>query len=51
MLANPADLLGPRTETARVGDRRDSQWEKYHKGQTTGARKSSEEKVSTQRSD
>lgn len=51
MLANPADLLGPRSSTPRVGDRRDTQWDKYRKGQTTGARKSSEEKVSTQRSE
>jgi pilus assembly protein CpaD len=45
MVANPADLLGPRSETDRSGERRDVQWEKYLKGDTTGAKKSDEEKV------
>ena len=51
MLANPADLLGPRSQTPRVGDRRDGQWEKFREGQTRGANKSADEKVSTQKSD
>jgi len=51
MLANPSDLLGPRSQTPRVGDRRDGQWAKYREGQTTGANKSADEKVSTQKSD
>jgi pilus assembly protein CpaD len=51
MIANPADLLGPRTETPRIGDRRDAQWSKFIKGDTTGAKKSKEERVSTQKSD
>jgi pilus assembly protein CpaD len=45
MVANPADLLGPRSETDRSGERRDAQWEKYIKGDITGAKKSEEEKV------
>jgi pilus assembly protein CpaD len=46
-IANPADLLGPRTETARAGERRDKHWEKYVKGDPTGARKSQDEKTNT----
>ena len=45
MVANPADLLGPRSETNRSGERRDVVWEKYIKGDTTGAAKSEDEKV------
>lgn len=36
-IANPADLLGPRTETARASDRRDQVWGKYVKGAPTGS--------------
>lgn len=45
MVANPADLLGPRSETARSGERRDQVWGKYVTGQPTGARKSIDERV------
>lgn len=45
MVANPADLLGPRSETARAGERRDQVWGKYITGQPTGARKSVDERV------
>jgi pilus assembly protein CpaD len=45
MVANPADLLGPRSETARSGERRDQVWGKYITGQPTGARKSIDERV------
>lgn len=45
MVANPADLLGPRSETARSGERRDQVWGKYVSGQPTGARKSADERV------
>jgi pilus assembly protein CpaD len=45
MVANPADLLGPRSETDRSGERRSEQWEKYIKGETTGAEKAADEKV------
>jgi pilus assembly protein CpaD len=47
MIANPADLLGPRGETARSGERRDVVWEKFQRGETTGAKKSSDEKIKT----
>lgn len=45
MVANPADLLGPRSETPRSSERRGEAWEKYVKGDTTGAKKSEDEKV------
>ena len=45
MIANPADLLGPRTETSRSGERRDVIWDKYLKGDVTGAKKSEDEKI------
>jgi pilus assembly protein CpaD len=45
MVANPADLLGPRSQTARPGERRDQVWGKYITGQPTGARKSVDERV------
>lgn len=45
MVANPADLLGPRSQTARSGERRDQVWGKYVTGQPTGARKSVDERV------
>ena len=46
-IANPADLLGPRSETARSGERRGTHWDKYVKGEPTGARKSQDEKTDT----
>lgn len=45
MVANPADLLGPRSETARSSERRDQVWNKYVTGQPTGATKSRDERV------
>jgi pilus assembly protein CpaD len=45
MVANPADLLGPRSETARDSERRDQVFTKYVKGEPTGARKSADERV------
>jgi pilus assembly protein CpaD len=45
MVANPGDLLGPRTESDRPGERRDAAWGKYVKGESTGAEKSEDEKV------
>jgi len=45
MVANPADLLGPRSETARSSERRDQVWSKYVAGKPTGATKSSDERV------
>lgn len=50
MVANPGDLLGPRGETARASERRDVVWEKYVRGQSTTAAKTSDERVSTQAS-
>ncbi|MEX1060924.1 MAG: CpaD family pilus assembly protein [Methyloceanibacter sp.] len=35
MVANPEDLLHPRGETPRPGERRDTVWSKYVKGETT----------------
>jgi pilus assembly protein CpaD len=45
MVANPGDLLGPRTESDRAGERRDANWNKYVKGESTGAKKSDDEKI------
>lgn len=45
MVANPADLIGPRTETARVSERRDVTWDRYVNGKTTASEKSEDEKV------
>jgi len=45
MVANPADLIGPRTETARSSERRDVTWDRYVNGKSTAAEKSTEEKV------
>lgn len=44
-VANPADLVGPRTESDRPSERRDVVWDKYVKGDSTGAKKSDDEKV------
>lgn len=48
MIANPADLLGPRTEGPRNADRRDEVFGRYVKGKTTAADKSEDEKVKVQ---
>lgn len=45
MVANPADLLGPRSETARDSMRRDEVFTKYINGQPTGAKKSPDERA------
>ncbi len=37
MVANPADLLGPRTMTSRDSNRRDDMYKKYVAGQAVGA--------------
>lgn len=47
MVVNPADLLGPRNMDARPSERRLVTWDKYVKGETTGAQKSEDEKVDT----
>ncbi len=43
MVANPRDLVEPRTMTARSSERRDTIWGKWIKGEPTGARKTAEE--------
>jgi pilus assembly protein CpaD len=45
MIANPADLLGPRTEGPRYSERRDAVMAKWTKGEVTHAQKSEDEKV------
>lgn len=47
MVANPADLLGPRTETPRPNDRRATTWDKYRKGESSAANKKADEQIST----
>lgn len=47
MVANPADLIGPRSTTARSGERRDVVWEKYQKGETTASAKNEDGKASS----
>lgn len=44
-VANPADLLGPRTMTDRSSERRDVVFGKYIRGDTTGSKKSDDERV------
>ena len=38
MVANPEDLVHPRGETPRPGERRDTVWGKYVKGEMTGSK-------------
>ena len=45
MIANPADLLGPRTMTPAARERRDIVWDKYVKGEPTAASRTDEEKA------
>jgi pilus assembly protein CpaD len=47
MIANPADLLGPRTMSPSSADRRAIILDKYTKGEITSAARSSDEKAST----
>ena len=47
MVANPADLLGPRTMTAANSDRRGQVFEKYIKGDVTNSSKGSDEKANS----
>ena len=44
-VANPADLLGPRTMTPAVGERRDVIWDKFIKGESTITKKDTDEKT------
>ena len=45
VVANPRDLLEPRASTPRSSERRDVVWDKYIKGEPTGAEKAEEEKT------
>jgi pilus assembly protein CpaD len=38
MIDKPEDLIHPRSETPRVGERRDAVWEHYVKGEPTGSK-------------
>lgn len=46
-VANPADLLGPRTMTDRSSERRDTVFGKYIRGETTGSKKTNDERIRT----
>ncbi len=43
MISDPRDLVRPRGTTPRPGERRDTVWDKYKKGETTGATKGKDE--------
>ena len=45
-IANPADLLGPRTMTPASAERRDVKWEKFNRGEAVISKKDAEEKTS-----
>ena len=45
-VANPADLLGPRTMTPATAERRDVRWDKYNKGEATVAKRDQDERAS-----
>lgn len=47
MVVNPADLLGPTKMQPRTAERRLETWQKYIKGEASGAQKSNDEKVET----
>ena len=52
MVANPQDLLGPRTEqTSRSAERRDVITEKWIKGETTGSKRDADEKAKAKNQD
>ena len=46
-VANPADLLGPRTMTPTTAERRDARWEKFNKGESTISKKDQDERATT----
>ncbi len=48
MVANPADLLGPRTMTPSSAERRDTTWGKYIKGDSSNTERQADERVSKQ---
>jgi pilus assembly protein CpaD len=48
MIANPADLVSPASMTSRPAERRLVTWEKYIRGEVSGAQKSEDERVQTE---
>lgn len=44
-VANPADLVEPRSETERSSERRDTTWGKYREGKPTGAERGPDERI------
>lgn len=46
-IANPADLIGPRTHGQAPAERRDVVWDKYTKGDSTTAKKTEDERART----
>lgn len=46
-VANPADLLGPRTMTPAVAERRDTHWRKFNEGESTVTKRVQDERAST----
>jgi pilus assembly protein CpaD len=50
-VANPSDLLGPRSMTPRASERRQDVWSKYLKGEKTATDKTEDEKINTKKSD
>lgn len=49
-VANPADLLGPRTMTPASSERRDVKWEKFKSGEAVVSKKDEDERASTKSS-
>jgi pilus assembly protein CpaD len=47
MVANPADLVKPRASTPSAGERSQTIWEKYQKGESTVSTKQADERVQT----
>ena len=47
MVANPADLVGPRTMTPRSESRRRTVWNKYITGESTGSERTDDERAKT----
>jgi pilus assembly protein CpaD len=49
-VANPADLLGPRTMTPAIAERGDTKWEKFKAGEAVISKKDQEERASVKSS-
>jgi pilus assembly protein CpaD len=47
MVANPADLLGPRTQGDRHSPRRDEVFDKYSRGASSASQRTGDERVNT----